>query len=260
MNLIVAVMAFCRTLILPVALALMQFVSGISTAKAAVNTWCKPQCVDYVKAQLPNNSKWRKTPIGKAFSWWDKETDKSKKGDVPLVKSIVVFDKWGKNDYGHVGIVVDVKGDSILVNHANWNTPLWSFDCKVTDDWFMISDDRKSLNRNNAVYPLKGFVYAWGYSSIREVDFNNFNYDIENTFCSEILEKSSILLKSGEYGDYRTFWFSIDENRTIYGDITGDGREDAVVLTMCGGMHATEQPYIYTIKNGQVVDVLRRAF
>jgi len=98
-----------------------------------------------------------------------------------------------------------------------------------------------------------GDCVAYVKTSIRELNFNNFNYDIESTFCSEILEKSSILLKSGEYGNYRNFWFSIDENRTIYGDITCDGREEAVVLTMCGGMHATEQPYIYTIKNGQVI-------
>jgi len=49
------------------------------------------------------------------------------------------------------------------------------------------------------------------------------------------------------------FSLGIDASRIFYGDLTGDERDEAVVLTYCGGMHPEEQAFIYTLQNGRAV-------
>lgn len=129
----------------------------------AVNTYCKKQCVEYVRSKLPENSKMRRYRYRAAKNWWHKIQDNERKSQFPIAKSIIVFDGWPNNRYGHVGIVTKVRNDSILVNHSNWHQTK-SKNCIVSSDWFTLSIDPESgikAHKNNKIYPVKGFVYAW---------------------------------------------------------------------------------------------------
>ena len=48
--------------------------------------------------------------------------------------------------------------------------------------------------------------------------------------------------------------FSVADNKIIYADVTGDGREDAIVPIDCGAVTANfalSEVYVYTIQNGR---------
>lgn len=88
-------------------------------------------------------------------------------------------------------------------------------------------------------------------SDIRKVDFKNFTYDVQ------IFEKKEKLtLKNGEFDrnteDDKLFFTASAEN---YGDLDGDGSEEAVVLTMMntGGTGNFSSGIIFTMKGGKPV-------
>lgn len=86
---------------------------------------------------------------------------------------------------------------------------------------------------------------------IRRVDFRNFTYDLGNTSCEKWLGTSSAQVRDGEFfGENRDISFFIAEDEPVYGDLTGNGQDEAIVKTYCGG---TEQAYIYAINNGRAV-------
>lgn len=91
--------------------------------------------------------------------------------------------------------------------------------------------------------------------TIRNVDFRNFTYDLA-PWCGEGFGKTRVRIKDGSYGSQTDWWFGIWEMpgyaSIIYGDLTGDGRDEAIVTTSCGGMHATEEPYVFAMKDGRV--------
>jgi hypothetical protein len=94
---------------------------------------------------------------------------------------------------------------------------------------------------------------------IRQVDFNNFTFP--SVECGgrhfQRLEvrngKAEIRLGSSEFDELEFF---VD---TVYGDLTGDGREEAVVNLACivpaanhPGLGATNYTHIYTVRNGSL--------
>jgi hypothetical protein len=89
-------------------------------------------------------------------------------------------------------------------------------------------------------------------TDIRRVDFKNFTYQIGG---------KRIRLRNGEYSG-RENWrfdrnFQTRRDYIAYGDLTGDGNEEAalVLATQITGAAGTvvQYGYIYTIKNGQVI-------
>jgi TonB family protein len=93
-------------------------------------------------------------------------------------------------------------------------------------------------------------------SDIRHVDFRNFTYatSISDRKCYGL--PATIQVRNGEFkagqGDQEAY-FSVGGIR--YGDLTGDGREEAVVNTGCGmstGNAWTDDFYAYAVRNGQV--------
>jgi len=92
-------------------------------------------------------------------------------------------------------------------------------------------------------------------TDIRKVDFLNFTYP--STLCSQEFGGKGIgktvLVRKGEFKN-KSVYFAVADNRIIYADVTGDGREEAVVPVECGAITANfsrAEIYIYTIKDGR---------
>jgi hypothetical protein len=91
-------------------------------------------------------------------------------------------------------------------------------------------------------------------ADIRKVDFLNLTYP--SSLCSKEYGRQGIgktvRVRNGEFKN-KNVYFSVADNKIIYADVTGDGREDAVVPVDCGAITANfalSEVYVYTIKNG----------
>ena len=97
-------------------------------------------------------------------------------------------------------------------------------------------------------------VGAFAQNDIRQVDFNNFAYE---PFCAPE-EKGKVSVKGGEFYEEKEvdgftdrFYFKIFE--VAYGDLNGDRKDEAIVLSVCntGGTGNFSEGFIYGIKNGK---------
>lgn len=91
-------------------------------------------------------------------------------------------------------------------------------------------------------------------TDIRKVDFLNFTYP--SSLCSQEYGGNGIgktvSVRNGEFKNENVY-FAVAGDRIIYADMTGDGREDAVVPIDCGAITANfdlSEVYVYTIQNG----------
>ena len=97
--------------------------------------------------------------------------------------------------------------------------------------------------------------------SIRDIDFRNFSYpSLPTGKCS----MNSLRVRNGKYGSTKNFspgrtpeggCWAVDVAPVEYGDVTGDGREEAVV-ELCaevGGTSSSSDVFIYTLKNAKPV-------
>src|SRR5437763_13846551 len=98
------------------------------------------------------------------------------------------------------------------------------------------------------------FSPAIGQVDIHSVDFKNFSYQ---PYCDGE-EAQKLTTRSGEYsketqmdGYADRIWFKVFE--VSYGDLNGDGRDEAVVLTTCntGGTGNFTEGFIYSMKAGK---------
>lgn len=96
-------------------------------------------------------------------------------------------------------------------------------------------------------------VTTFAQSDIRKIDFRNYSY---NTCFSE--DKKTTRITKGKYereikeGDYKySVYFEVRD--VIYGDLDGDGQEEAVVSTICsgGGTGRFTEALIFRSKNGK---------
>lgn len=98
-------------------------------------------------------------------------------------------------------------------------------------------------------------VAQTGVTDIRKVDFLNFTYN--SSQCSQEYGRQGIgkivSVKNGEFKN-KSVYFSVTGDRIIYGDLTGDGKEEAIVPVDCGAMGANfsrSEINVYTIENGR---------
>lgn len=98
-------------------------------------------------------------------------------------------------------------------------------------------------------------------SEIRRVDFLNFTY--HPSLCAREYGSygigKTVRVRDGEYKHGREWdevYFGVVNNRIIYGDLTGDGHDEAIVHAACGLMGANyglSEIFIYTMRNGNAV-------
>ena len=91
-------------------------------------------------------------------------------------------------------------------------------------------------------------------SDIRKVDFKNFTF--EPSCVGE--EPQKVTVKDGEFSEEKEedgytdrFYFGIDVDS--YGDVDGDGKDEAIISSICntGGTGQFSEGFIYTIKNNK---------
>ena len=102
--------------------------------------------------------------------------------------------------------------------------------------------------------PIENAPGAVTDSPIREVDFANFTYP-----SGVVGEKGGFKLQQGEllpkkrtqYGIPLDMWLTLAT--VVYGDLTGDGNEEAIVDLgwITGGSAIPDLVYIYTLRNGR---------
>lgn len=89
-------------------------------------------------------------------------------------------------------------------------------------------------------------------SVIRQIDFKNFTYQT----LGDSGRNFSIQLRNGEYTKKvsRLESYGTHFDRVVYGDLTGDGEEEAIVVLVqeVSASSAEQYAYIYTVKNGSL--------
>lgn len=98
--------------------------------------------------------------------------------------------------------------------------------------------------------------------SICDVDFKNFTYPkLPTGKCSRM---SRVRVRDGKYGSIKNFsprvvprggCWQVDVGLVIYGDVTGDRREDAVdvLYAEMGGTESSNDVFIYTLQDSRPV-------
>ena len=99
-------------------------------------------------------------------------------------------------------------------------------------------------------------------TNIRDVDFQNFTYDAD--FCGgEEGNSTKITVKDGKFyketkeDDFvDRMYYSV--YGLEYGDLDGDGNEEAVILSMCntGGTGNFTEAYVYSMKDGKPIRIM----
>jgi len=92
-------------------------------------------------------------------------------------------------------------------------------------------------------------------AGIRQIDFLNFNYHA--SLCSREYGRKGIgetvRVRNGEFKN-RNAYFAVADKKIIYADVTGDGREEAIVPVDCGALGANfslSEVNVYTIRDGR---------
>lgn len=89
-------------------------------------------------------------------------------------------------------------------------------------------------------------------SDIQKVDFLNYSY--QPSVCSdEIGIPKTVKVHEGKFKDGDNF-YTIAATEMSYGDVNGDGREDAVIQVRCGSSAGTLRAFeihVYTDRNGK---------
>jgi hypothetical protein len=97
-------------------------------------------------------------------------------------------------------------------------------------------------------------VCAYGQSDIRAVDFKNFTYlvhCIAETPENVTVKNGEFSMEKQEEGYVDRFYFKVFD--ISYGDLNGDRRDEAIVLTVCntGGTGYFSEGFIFSMKAGK---------
>ncbi|MBV9215214.1 MAG: hypothetical protein JO053_03475 [Acidobacteria bacterium] len=108
-----------------------------------------------------------------------------------------------------------------------------------------------------------GCSVAFAQADIRNVDFNNFTY-LPSCAGEEGTAQQKVTVKNGEFSSEKKmddyvdrFYFKV--YNIIYGDVTGDKKDDAVMLSVCntGGTGNFTEGFVYSLRGDKPVLVAR---
>lgn len=86
------------------------------------------------------------------WTWYDLVTNATRSSN-PQVGSIMVFNTWSGNPYGHVAWVTGVSGNNITVRHANWDGK-----GSVRTDTFVKNGSGVKVLGGSKTYPVRGYL------------------------------------------------------------------------------------------------------
>ena len=90
-------------------------------------------------------------------------------------------------------------------------------------------------------------------NGIRSIDFLNYSY--QGSVCAEDAGlPKTVKVRNGKFKDRESNFFDVAREEIVYGDVNGDGSEDAVVLIRCGSAAGTLRAFevhAYSFQNGQ---------
>jgi hypothetical protein len=90
-------------------------------------------------------------------------------------------------------------------------------------------------------------------SGIRSIDFLNYSY--QGSVCSaDTGLPKTVKVRNGKFRDRESNFFEVAKEEIVYGDVNGDGGEDALVLIRCGSAAGTLRAFevhAYSFQNGQ---------
>jgi hypothetical protein len=112
------------------------------------------------------------------------------------------------------------------------------------------------------IFALAPAAQSSSVRSIREVDFKNFAYPKLST--GKCLKMRTVRVRNGKYGSLDNFsprvvprggCWQVNVGPVIYGDVTGDGQEDAMVVLYAeaGGTESSNDVFVYTLKHNRPV-------
>ena len=148
---------------------------------------------------------------------------------------------------------LDTNGRSLTKSKEFYPNYYASVASKFMETYALVSDELTIMCRSN----MKNLInraneFAYYYRSIRNVDFLNFTFDLDHkSWCAQNLKTDKVVVKHGKFIDGNGFHFEVDGNRIVYGDITKDNQDEAVVIINCGDIHRVEQVLIYTVRSGR---------
>lgn len=181
----------------------------------------------------------------------------------------IVGFKIGKPMYGEGNLdVADVpvtfknmgKAETILFRLERNAGKVW----KIGDIYYPSGEAPNSSLKGTYVYALTGSEgdaapASNQTSGIRGVDFLAHSY--QTSVCSEDVGlPKTVKVRDGKFEDRDKNFFHVAANETAYGDVNGDGSEDAVVLIRCGSGAGTLRAFevhAYTLQNAQATLLAR---
>lgn len=102
---------------------------------------------------------------------------------------------------------------------------------------------------------VSGATLASAQTDIKTIDFKNFTYE---PFCvgekpEKITVKNGEFMKETKMSEEYTERFFFNVEAPVYGDLNGDGKDEAVILSVCntGGTGNFSEGFVYTLKNGK---------
>lgn len=171
--------------------------------------------------------------------------------------------KIGKPMYGEGNLeVADVsvtfknmgKDETVLFRLEQNSQKIW----KVSDIYYPSNSESSSSLKDILVGAMKaseGGVVPESNTNdgIRSVDFLNYSY--QGTGCSEVAGlPKTVKVSNGKFKDSDSNFFDVTKEEIVYGDVNGDGSEDAVVLIRCGSAAGTLRAFevhAYSFQNGK---------
>jgi hypothetical protein len=114
------------------------------------------------------------------------------------------------------------------------------------------SSSLKAILSNNSNGQAQSGATGKAASGIRSVDFLNYSY--QTSVCSrDVGLPKTVRVRNGKFKSGDNF-FDIAKEEIVYGDVDGDGSEDAVVLIRCGSAAGTLRAFelhSYSFQNGR---------